>query len=63
MRKELYKKHKKRDINSNEKEIIHIKTQLEEAKRREEIISNKLTKWERNCERLEAEVVSLRKDI
>ena len=41
-------------------EIVSLKTQLEEAKRKEEVMKIKMMKKEEECENLEEEVVTLR---
>jgi hypothetical protein len=42
---------------------VNLKIQLEEAKRREEVVRNQLNKKEESCHKLEAEVVNLRKKV
>jgi capsule polysaccharide export protein KpsE/RkpR len=43
--------------------VIILKTQLEEEKRIEEVVRSQLKEKEENCEKLEAEIVSLRKEL
>ena len=43
------------------KSHIELKTQLEEAKRIEEVLKDKLNEKEEQCQKLEMEVVGLRK--
>jgi hypothetical protein len=43
-----------------EEEIVSLKTQLEEAKRKEEVMKIQMMKKEEDCEKLEEEVVTLR---
>jgi uncharacterized coiled-coil protein SlyX len=40
-----------------------LKTQLQEAKRIEEVISKQLNEKEQNCEKLEAEIVLLKRKL
>jgi hypothetical protein len=46
-----------------EEEIITLKTQHEEEKRKEEVMKIKMMKKEEYCEKLEEEVVTLRKSF
>jgi hypothetical protein len=46
-----------------EEEIISLKTQLEEAKRMEEVMKIQMMKKEEDCEKLEEEVVTLRVEV
>jgi hypothetical protein len=43
--------------------IFHLKTQIEEAKRVEELLKNQVNEEEESCHKLEAEVVDLRKKV
>jgi hypothetical protein len=43
--------------------IVHIKTQIEEAKRIEELLKNQINEKEESCCKLEAEIVDLRKKV
>jgi hypothetical protein len=43
--------------------IVHLKTQIEEAKRVEELLRNQINENEEACHKLEAEVVDLRKKV
>lgn len=43
--------------------IVDLKVELEEAKQIEEVIRNQLKEKESNCEKLELEIVSLRKEL
>jgi hypothetical protein len=59
----LHKHEKKdRDLEEREKTIITLKTQLEEAKRIEEVARIQLKENEENCKKLEVEIISLRKE-
>jgi hypothetical protein len=51
------------DIEETKKKIIILKIQLEEAKRIEEVARSQLKENEENCEKLKAEIVSLRKEL
>jgi hypothetical protein len=59
--KDKLQKHEKKDhdLEEIEKTIIILKTQLEEEKRIEEVMRSQLKEKEENCEKLEAEIVSL----
>jgi hypothetical protein len=46
-----------------EEEIISLKTQLEEAKRMEEVMNIQMMKKEEYCEKLEEEVITLRVEV
>jgi hypothetical protein len=60
----LYKyENKNHDLDEIEEMIIILKTQLEEAKRIEEVVRIQLKENEDNCEKLEAKIVSLRKEL
>jgi chromosome segregation ATPase len=43
--------------------IVHLKTQIEEAKRIEEILKNQINEKEESCHKLESEVVDLRNKV
>jgi hypothetical protein len=43
--------------------IVHLKTQIEEAKRIEELLKNQINEKEEPCCNLEAEIVDLRKKV
>jgi hypothetical protein len=43
--------------------IIHLKTQIEESKRVEELLKNQINEKEESCDKLEAEIVYLRKKV
>lgn len=45
------------------KEIVDLKTQLQEARRSKEEIDNELKYQIKNCEKLKAEVVSIREEF
>jgi hypothetical protein len=64
-KKEKLQKHEKKDHDMEEtnKTIIILKTQLEEEKRVEEVVRRQLKENEENCERLEVEIVSSRKEL
>jgi predicted RNase H-like nuclease (RuvC/YqgF family) len=50
-------------LEESENIIISLKVQLEEARRIEEVVRIQLKKKEENCEELESEIVSLRKEL
>jgi predicted nucleic acid-binding Zn-ribbon protein len=43
--------------------IVHLKTQIEEAKRIEELLKDQINEKEESCHKLEAGVVDLRKKV
>jgi hypothetical protein len=43
--------------------LFHLKTQIEEAKRVEELLKNQVNEKEESCHKLEVEVVDLRKKV
>jgi hypothetical protein len=43
--------------------IVHLKTQIEESKRVEELLKNQINEKEESCDKLEVEVVDLRKKL
>jgi hypothetical protein len=51
------------EISKSFETIIHLKTQIEEAKRVEELLKNQINEKEESCDKLEAEVVDLRKKV
>jgi hypothetical protein len=51
------------DLKELRESYVNIKIQLEESKRREEVVRNQLNKKEESCHKLEAEVVNLRKKV
>jgi hypothetical protein len=51
------------EIRKSLKIIVHLKTQIEEAKRVEELLKNQVNEKEESCHKLEAEVVDLRKKV
>jgi hypothetical protein len=51
------------DLKELRENYVNLKIQLEEAKRREEVVRNQLDKKEESCHELEAEVVNLRKKV
>jgi hypothetical protein len=51
------------EINKSFEIIFHLKTQIEEAKRIEELLNNQINEKEESCCKLEAEIVDLRKKI
>jgi hypothetical protein len=51
------------EIRKSFETIIHVKTQIEEAKRVEELSKNQINEKEESCHKLEAEVVDLRKKV
>jgi hypothetical protein len=62
LRKEQLQVCKEKD-NEVSEEIVILKIQLQEAKRREEILINQIKEKENICDKLEAEIVALRKDL
>jgi hypothetical protein len=53
----------KDEINKNFEIIVHLKTQIEEAKRIEELLKNQINEKEESCCKLEAEIFYLRKKV
>ena len=51
------------EINKSFETIIHLKTQIKQAKRVEELLKNKINEKEESCCKLEAEIVDLRKTV
>jgi hypothetical protein len=51
------------DLKELRESYVNLKIQLEEDKRREEVVRNQLDKKEESCHELEAEVVNLRKKV
>jgi hypothetical protein len=51
------------EISKSFETIIHLKTQIEEAKRVEELLKNQINEKEESCHKLEAEIVDLRKKV
>jgi hypothetical protein len=51
------------DLKELRENYVNLKIQLEEAKRREEVVRNQLDKKEESCHEMEAEVVNLRKKV
>jgi chromosome segregation ATPase len=51
------------DLNELRENYFNLKIQLEEAKRREEVVRNQLDRKEEYCHELEAELVNLRKKV
>jgi hypothetical protein len=51
------------DLKELRESNVNLKTQLEEAKRREEVVRNQLNKRVESCHKLEEEVVNLRKKV
>jgi hypothetical protein len=51
------------EISKNFETIIHLKTQIEEAKRVEELLKNQINEKEDSCDNLESKVVDLRKKV
>jgi hypothetical protein len=43
--------------------IVHLKTQIEEAKTIEELLKNQINEKEESCCKLEADIVDLRKKV
>jgi hypothetical protein len=51
------------EINKRFETIVHLKTQIEEAKRVEELLKDQINEKEESCHKLEDEVVDLRKKV
>jgi hypothetical protein len=51
------------EIRKSFETIIHLKTQIEESKRVEEILKNQINEKEESCDKLEAEIVDLRNKV
>jgi predicted nucleic acid-binding Zn-ribbon protein len=51
------------EIRKSFETIVHLKTQIEEAKRIEELLKNQINENEESCCKLEAEIVDLRKKV
>jgi predicted nucleic acid-binding Zn-ribbon protein len=51
------------EINKSFETIIPLKTQIEEAKRVEEHLKNKINEKDESCDKLEAEIVDIRKKV
>jgi hypothetical protein len=51
------------EISKSFETIVHLKTQIEEAKRVEELLKNQINEKEESCHKLETEVVDLRKKV
>jgi hypothetical protein len=51
------------EIRKSFETIVHLKTQIEEAKRVEEVLKDKINEKEESCHKLEAEIVDLRKKV
>jgi hypothetical protein len=51
------------EIRKSFETIVHLKTQIEEAKRVEELLKNQINEKEVSCHKLEDEVVVLRKKV
>jgi FtsZ-binding cell division protein ZapB len=51
------------EISKSFETIIHLKTQIEEAKRVEEILKNQINEKKESCDNLESEVFDLRKKV
>jgi chromosome segregation ATPase len=51
------------EISKSFETIVHLKTQIEEAKRVEEILKNQTNEKEESCHKLEAEIFDLRKMV
>jgi hypothetical protein len=64
-KKEQLQKYEKKDhdLDETEKIVITLKTQLEEAKRIEEVVRSQLKEKKENCKKPEAEVISLKKEL
>jgi hypothetical protein len=51
------------EIRKSFETIVHLKTQIEKAKRIEELLKIKINEKEGSCYKLEAEIVHLRKKV
>ena len=51
------------EIRKSFETIVHLKIQIEEAKRVEELLKNQINENEESCHKLEAEVVDLRNKV
>jgi hypothetical protein len=51
------------EISKSFETIVHLKTQIEEAKRIEELLKIEINEKEESCCKLEAEIVDLRKKV
>ena len=51
------------EISKSFETIVHLKTQIEEAKRVEDLLKDQINEKEESCHKLEAEVVDLRKNV
>ena len=51
------------EIRKSFKTIVHLKTQIEEAKRIEELLKNQTNEKEESCCKLEGEIFDLRKKV
>jgi hypothetical protein len=52
-----------KSVKENEQIIIDLKTQLQESKRIEEILTEQLNEKQQDCEKREAEIVLLKKEL
>jgi uncharacterized protein YydD (DUF2326 family) len=51
------------EIRKSFETIVHLKTQIEEARRIEELLKNQINEKEESCCKIEAEIVDLRKKV
>jgi chromosome segregation ATPase len=51
------------DISKSFETIVHLKTQIEEAKRVEKLLKDQINEKEESCHKLEDEVVEIRKNV
>ena len=51
------------EIRKSFETIVHLKTQIEESKRIEELLKNQVDEKEESCHKLEAKVVDIRKKV
>jgi hypothetical protein len=51
------------EISKSFETIVHLKTQIEEAKRVDELLKDQINEKEESCHKLEAEIVELRKKV
>jgi hypothetical protein len=51
------------EISKSFETIVHLKTQIEEAKRVEELLKHQINEKEMSCDKLEVEIVDLRKKV
>jgi hypothetical protein len=60
---QLREKEVSKTIKESEKIIIDLKTQLQEAKRNEEVLNKQLNEKQQDCKKLETEIVQLKREL